>query len=86
MIRQELIAEYATFKQAHDRAPNPYSVPNEREEAGYWLQYSAPLHAFDACRASGAWWDRVRWIIVETLADECQAQAQAFLAKIGGAR
>ncbi|KKK93079.1 hypothetical protein LCGC14_2696460 [marine sediment metagenome] len=72
--RLALIDEYLAYRKQFNRAPNPWSAPNEREEAGFCLQHPAPLQIFDNSGAPKSWqsspfWSRVRCLIVEALAE-----------------
>ena len=73
VLRQALIAEYVTHREAFNRAPNMWDMPSEREEAGYFLQYPAPLHILQGCAPAGelagdsGFWPNVRRLVCEAL-------------------
>jgi len=68
-LRDNLINEYRTYRTAHNRAPNPWSVPNAREEAGYCLQYPAPLDILEQGLPHhvGPYWSAVRSLVVAAM-------------------
>ena len=76
LTRQRLIDKYLQYKREHDRAPNMYSTPNVYELAGYYLQYSAPMHIAEAEAGGtdpfkiGPFWSHVRAIILTVLKQE----------------
>ncbi len=74
--RQTLIGEYLAYRDTFNRAPNPWSVPNVREEAGYCLQFPAPLQTVENLAGGtdvfriGAYWSHVQALILTALRRE----------------
>ena len=79
--RASLIAEYLAYRDDFNTAPNPYSVPNAREETGYCRQVPAPLQvAADLAGGPdpfkiGAFWSHVQSHILTTLHRESKGGA-----------
>lgn len=72
--RKTLQAQYERYAKQHDRAPHIFSVPGAEDEAGYWLGFPNPLHAFDRdtsteARSKGHYM-HVREIILDVLTGE----------------
>ena len=72
LTRSQLVDQYAQYKRdLKVSANNPYYRPNVLEEAGYWLGYPAPLHAFDGniTWERVGYWARVRGIIADVMGE-----------------
>ena len=74
--RQTLIGEYLPYRDVFKRAPKPWSTPNAREEAGYCLQFPAPMQIAENLAGGndvfqiGAYWSHVQAMILTALRRE----------------
>ncbi len=80
--RQTLIGEYLAYRDVFNRAPNPWSTPNVREEAGYCLQFPAPMQISETLAGGndvfqiGAYWSHVQALILTALHREGKGVAR----------
>lgn len=81
-MRNKLISEYRAYKAIFDQAPNMWSTPSVREQAGFCLQFPAPIQVYEnlapqAYMTKGYWRD-VRKLIEQALS----GHAAAVLAEV----